>query len=230
MATLIPSLAALRDEFNRTFPGRSRYSDGWIGDAAHQAGPSDHNPDERGYVHAIDVTKDLNTPGASMQEIVNKIVADCRAGRETRLTYVIFNRRIASASRGWTWRDYSGSNPHDKHAHFSGSNAPAKERNTARWALIEKGKDVLDNDDQKVIRGIVKEVVIEELNSWAKRDPIASIFARTGYVANQAMPALLSSVGQIKADELSPEEIDALAAAIVEAMPEGLAGAVRSRL
>ncbi len=56
MAYLVPSLARLRTEFNQLNPGRDKASDGWIGDAEHQANPtSDHNPDERGAVHAIDV-------------------------------------------------------------------------------------------------------------------------------------------------------------------------------
>jgi hypothetical protein len=33
--------------------------------------------------------------------------------------YVIFNRRIASARRGWTWRAYIGDSPHTDHIHIS---------------------------------------------------------------------------------------------------------------
>ncbi len=38
---------------------------------------------------------------------------------EKRISYVIFNGRIASARMGWRWRKYSGSNPHNHHCHIS---------------------------------------------------------------------------------------------------------------
>src|SRR5688572_25663599 len=100
MPQLVPSLVALRTEFNRLFPGRDKTSDGWIGDTAHSATKSDHNPDLRGLVHAIDVDRDLRGD-VTMAQVVDLIVTRCRTGRERRLTYVIFDSRIASASRGW---------------------------------------------------------------------------------------------------------------------------------
>lgn len=144
--TLVPCLQQLRAEFNRIAPGRDKASDGWIGDPAHQATKSDHNPDSRGLVHAIDIDRDLRA-GIDMQDVVDHLVARCRSGAEKRLTYVIYNRRIWSASRGWTARTYTGSNPHDKHAHFSASDTPAREASTASWhledlmALTEADKD-----------------------------------------------------------------------------------------
>jgi hypothetical protein len=136
MAELVPCLVALRSEFNATFPGRDRRSDGWIGDPAHQARDSDHNPDARGLVHAIDVDADLSAM-ADMQTFVDHIVARCRSGAERRLTYVIYNHRIASASRGWIWRAYDGDNPHTAHAHLSASDTPARENDTRSWHLEE---------------------------------------------------------------------------------------------
>ncbi len=49
----------LREQFDDSFPDRDRTSDGWIGDTRHAARKSDHNPDEQGWVRAIDVDKDL---------------------------------------------------------------------------------------------------------------------------------------------------------------------------
>jgi hypothetical protein len=141
MATLIPALDSLRAEFNRRFPGRDKASDGWIGDADHSANDSDHNPDSRGLVHAIDVDEDLRDPyrRTTMRDCVDKIVADHKAGRDNRLTYIIYERAIWSASRGWESRAYTGSNPHDKHAHFSARRWPAitsRERDTSSWGIV----------------------------------------------------------------------------------------------
>lgn len=55
---LAPSLAVLRAEINARWPGRDKASDGWIGDTAHQSTRSDHNPNSRGSVNAIDIDED----------------------------------------------------------------------------------------------------------------------------------------------------------------------------
>jgi hypothetical protein len=136
MAALAPCLVTLRGEFNQVAPGRDKSSDGWIGDAKHQARPtSDHNPDLRGLVHAIDVDEDLRVPGLSMEACVQHILRRCRAGMEKRLQYVIYEKRIWSASWGWAQRAYSGPNAHDHHAHFSAKYTPALESSTASWGL-----------------------------------------------------------------------------------------------
>jgi hypothetical protein len=159
MARLVPCLVALRSEFDEAFPGRDRESDGWIGDRAHQATQSDHNEDERGLVHAIDVDDDLGE-GASMQDVVDELVDRCRSGAEKRLTYVIYDRRIASASHGWVWRPYAGPSPHTEHAHFSASDVPARETDTAPWhledvpvALTAADKAWLSAEIRKVVTG-----------------------------------------------------------------------------
>jgi hypothetical protein len=146
MATLVPCLDALRSEFNRNFPRRDKASDGWIGDASHQASRSDHNPDSRGIVHAIDVDEDLRAPGASMRECVDEVVRRHRAGQDNRITYVIYERTIWSATYDWRPRAYSGSNPHDKHAHFSASYVRARENNRASFG-VEDIVTQADRDD-----------------------------------------------------------------------------------
>jgi hypothetical protein len=149
---LVPCLATLRSEVNRLAPHRDKASDGSIGDAAHSTSSSDHNPDETGNtpyedadsrneVHAIDVDKDLRKPGWSMQKCVEIIVVRHRTGRDNRLQNVIYNRRIWSRSWGWTARAYTGSNPHDKHAHFSARYTTAQENDTRPWGLLEAEDD-----------------------------------------------------------------------------------------
>lgn len=111
---LARSLEVLRAEINAIAPGRSKASDGTIGDSRHQAGASDHNPNSAGVVCAADFTHDPGH-GADMTRIAEHI----RTHRHPALKYVIFDRRIASASSGWAWRTYTGSNPHTKHMHVS---------------------------------------------------------------------------------------------------------------
>src|SRR4051812_32280151 len=53
------SLVVLRQQANELWPNRSRASDGLIGDAAHAATPSDHNPTpDTNVVCAFDLTHD----------------------------------------------------------------------------------------------------------------------------------------------------------------------------
>ena len=126
---LVPCLVTLRAEFNALNPSRDKASDGWIGDTAHQAETSDHNPDSAGRVLAIDVdaTGPWPVPFADLVE-------HCRG--DSRLEYVIYNRRIASRDQGWTWRTYTGtSDPHISHAHFSARHDHTGGTSTAPWHL-----------------------------------------------------------------------------------------------
>ncbi|MFF5297366.1 hypothetical protein [Paractinoplanes globisporus] len=143
---LIPCLKALFADFDRIAPSRDHASDGSIGDAAHQHEVSDHNPDETGSVpihdadhinevHAIDVDDDLRESDLTMEKCVQFLLARCRSGAEKRLRYIIYNRRIWSASSGWVQKTYTGSSPHTEHAHFSASYATNLEASTASWHL-----------------------------------------------------------------------------------------------
>lgn len=108
-------LDKLLAQINEMAPNRSKASDGSIGDPAHRDRPSDHNPDAQGVVRARDFTHDPGH-GADMGEISEAL----RLSRDRRITYVIFNRRVFSATNEpWRWRPYTGSNPHDKHMHVS---------------------------------------------------------------------------------------------------------------
>jgi len=153
---LIPSLVRLRSEFDLIAPGRDKGSDGAVGDLAHQSSCCDHNPDETGNVpirdvdrtnevHAIDVDVDLRAPDLSMEDVVQFLLARCRDGQERRLRYVIFNRRIWEAP-GWVEQPYRGKNPHDHHAHFSGSYASGLEADTSSWHLEDLMAGLTDAD------------------------------------------------------------------------------------
>jgi hypothetical protein len=143
---LIPCLKALFAEFDRMAPSRDHASDGSIGDAAHRQEVSDHNADEVGKVpihdadhinevHAIDVDNNLNESDLTMEKVVQFLLGRCRSGAEKRLRYIIYNRRIWSASSGWVQKTYTGASPHTEHAHFSASYITSLEASTASWHL-----------------------------------------------------------------------------------------------
>jgi len=110
----------LREQFDDSYPDRDRRSDGWIGDTRHQARPSDHNPDEQGIVRAIDIDRDLSgTPKPDlMPDLADQLRLAAKRG-EKRISYLIFQGRIASSKKGWAWRPYDGANKHNHHIHIS---------------------------------------------------------------------------------------------------------------
>ena len=111
----------LRLQVDDSYPSRDRKSDGWVGDSRHQARPtSDHNADENGIVRAIDIDRDLcgvSKPDL-MPDLADQIRLAAKAG-DKRISYIIFESKIASSKKGWAWRPYSGINPHRKHLHCS---------------------------------------------------------------------------------------------------------------
>ncbi len=120
---LAPSLVRLRREVDARWPDRDTASDGWIGDPAHSARVSDHNPDEKGCVHALD----LDTDGINVALLLREVIGD------PRVWYVIHNRRIHSRTYDWASRVYTGANPHLTHVHISIRYARFAERDDSRW-------------------------------------------------------------------------------------------------
>ena len=108
----------LRAQINAKWPKRDKSSDGWIGDTRHQARPSDHNPDENGWVRAIDVDADLTKKYKDQSwDLANELRLFAKAG-EKRISYIIHHGKIASSRMNWKWRTYKG-NPHTGHIHIS---------------------------------------------------------------------------------------------------------------
>jgi hypothetical protein len=151
-AVLTVALTRLRSDFNEAFPARDKGSDGWIGDTAHQESTSGHNPDDtsgvsaeysdsdsKAEVRAIDVDKDLKST-VTMQDVIDRVLAT--ANDLKRLKYIIFNRYQWSKSNGWKRTDYYGSNPHDKHGHFSGD--PAYDEDGSQWSVATIGEGMTD--------------------------------------------------------------------------------------
>lgn len=124
---LAVSLRTLRDEINAWAPNRSKASDGTIGDPAHAARASRHNPNDFGVVCALDVTHDP-AGGCDVHALADRLREMKAAGAgHPELAYIVSNRRICSPTNGWAWRSYSGSNPHTLHAHFAVGVGPDSE-------------------------------------------------------------------------------------------------------
>lgn len=131
MAYLAGSLRQLFREIDALWPNRDRRTDGWIGDADHQTRQSDHNPDERGIVHAIDIDRD----GIEPQYVIDRVA---RTDRPT--AYVIYNRQIWSRTRNFAVRPYTGDNPHTDHIHVSILYGPDYETDIWAWDVADLGK------------------------------------------------------------------------------------------
>ena len=117
---LSKSAIQLREQIDDAFPDRDRTSDGWIGDTRHAARKSDHNPDEQGWVRAIDIDRELS--GKRKPDVMPDLADLIRLYGKSypkRISYVIFDGKIASAKKGWAWRPYDGINKHNHHCHIS---------------------------------------------------------------------------------------------------------------
>lgn len=127
---LAPTLTQLLREINAAFPLRNKTSDGTLGNASHAASKSDHNPDDRGVVCAVDVDEDLDgsaadsypffNPGQpAKRRLVDLLIGLAKAGLLPQLYYVIYERKIYSRTNNFEPRAYSGANAHEHHVHVS---------------------------------------------------------------------------------------------------------------
>jgi hypothetical protein len=111
----------LREQFDDAFSDRDKTSDGWIGDTRHGSRKSDHNPDEQGWVRAIDIDRDLSGKAKPdlMPDLVDQVLTLCKKGSEKRIAYIIFDGFIYSSKFRFIKRKYTGANKHNHHVHFS---------------------------------------------------------------------------------------------------------------
>ena len=140
-------------QVNAAYPNRAKGWDGTIGDAAHQSRASDHNPwvvdGATGVVTAMDITHD---PAHGCDG--NQLSAALRASADARIKYIIWNKRICNASAigsvpAWTWRTYTGKNPHDHHVHLSVKSDKARYDNEADWSFRSAEEAVAEMPDDE---------------------------------------------------------------------------------
>lgn len=214
---LAPSLTTLRAEINARWPRRDKTSDGWIGDRAHQATRSDHNPNARGSVNAADFDED----GINVAEVIDAFE------RHPSAHYWIYEGQIADRDDGWRRRPYAGSNPHDKHVHVSIRQTRQAEQDTRPWGLTKEDDIVATLDEMKTaMRQVLDAQVPFRSDGIAKANPdrprgvsdraLAEYAWHDGGRALAELAALRSAVrtlGEVIAREsASPDEVRALLA------------------
>jgi hypothetical protein len=113
---------------------------GTIGDQAHRAEVSDHNPDQWGYVCAADPMIGPHFTEADAEDLFDRITAFIRGG-DRRAAFIVYNRRIVSSTvQPGVIRKYTGSDPHTGHVHLSVPHS-SNPRPTTSWDLFPQGKD-----------------------------------------------------------------------------------------
>ena len=153
------SLNQLLAEINDSAPRRSKKSDGSIGDQAHQSRTSDHNPCKcHTAVCARDFTNDP-AGGFDAHSFADWLRKRCASNVETRVKYIISNRRIASPTKDWVWRAYTGSNPHAAHIHISVLHGPEKFNDKKSWGwkgVVTPPKPPVQEDEDMLFDGFWK--------------------------------------------------------------------------
>lgn len=176
---LAPSLIVLHEQLNLAYPKRDRTSDGSIGDLAHQARRSDHNPDSGGVVRALDTDEDLFA--TTSREPSRAVVESIRSSRDDRVKYMIYEGEIVSsyassggsttgAGAAWEWRSYSGPNAHAHHWHLSILSTMTAANDTRPWAIA--GAQPRDQGDDMAIKikdtGRAVRAVKKMYNDWVE--------------------------------------------------------------
>jgi len=214
---LTKGLQNLRDQMNAAFPDRDKTSDGTIGDAAHQAETSGHNPDDTAgsraewngdpdstpEVRAWDMDSDLRSPGVTAQQVVDHIRH--LPSVSSVLRYMIYNRKIYKASNGWAAEDYTGPSAHTEHIHFSGAYSQAADNNTSFDYRLE--------------------------DLMAISDDVAKISGQVEYnrkVLGNIQLALTAIAGKVDADPVDEQEI--VSGVLAGLSPQAIAAAVPADL
>lgn len=132
-----PILAPLIAEVRAEHPGMTIYT---VGDLAHQAEPSDHNPDPWGFVCAADFMLGAHFTAADAERLFDRLTALL----DDRMVYVIYNRRIVSTvvSPGKV-RAYTEEDPHTNHVHVSVKHGPTPHP-TGSWHIYQEATVATD--------------------------------------------------------------------------------------
>jgi hypothetical protein len=169
---LANSIKTLLDQVNAAYPHRRKDSDGGIGDEAHAARTSDHNPYIKvkgvGIVRAFDFTHAPET-GFDAYAFAEMMLKN----KDYRVRYVISNKKIAYGKGGssdgsatpWKWYPYHGSNPHDHHTHVSVTEKEAEFDSPSRWNIGGMAEEAVKPEMAEAANNYVPPPTTLRLNS-----------------------------------------------------------------
>jgi hypothetical protein len=152
-----PAAIAVLRQATAISPSRKKASDGLLPSAAHihQNPNSDHNT---GY--AVDLTDDPKN-GIDCIDIFEKLKED------KRVKYLIFKGKIWSAEKAKQGnRDYTGSNPHNKHLHISINDDMGND--TSPWFWWMNQPKIINQIKAKAIPAPTKKLAREEVCTCCK--------------------------------------------------------------
>jgi hypothetical protein len=113
----------LRQQVDDSYPDRDKSSDGWIGDISLiKFRRSDHNPDAKGIVRAIDIDRDLfgKAKPDLMPYLADQIRVYAKRDKSKRISlYHLRRSELLPLAWGGAGASIRGVNPHDKHCHIS---------------------------------------------------------------------------------------------------------------
>lgn len=131
---------------------------GTIGNLAHQAEASDHNPDQWGFVCAADFMIGPHFTATNAEDLFNRVTNFIRSG-DLRAAFVIYNRSIVSSTvQPGVIRRYLGTDPHTGHVHLSVPHSSVP-RPTTFWKLFTQGKDWFDMATQADLENALTNVL-----------------------------------------------------------------------
>ena len=186
-------------------PATPASSWGSIADSAHDP-TSDHYPHYYGALGSIAVVCARDFPHAPALGLDAHAIAErIRLSRDTRVGYVISNRRITGPNHGWRWDPYSGSDPHDTHIHVSSVHTASAD-NTRDWQI---GGDMFETPDRTSLQHT--EVMVGQMFTEV-RGTLAGLRAAVGAIAAEV--------------NIDPVELAAVADAARQASEAGTAAAL----
>ena len=166
-----PSLNVLRDEIDDAYPHRQKKLDGTIGDAAHAARDSDHNPNSRGSVNA----RDVDEIGIDAWALVACAILDDRTN------YVIYEGRIWQRKHGFKPRPYTGPNAHKQHVHISILQTRQAEQDVRPWGYRNRTTttNTEKENDMATAKEIAKEILLYPVQANGKTQPLVQHLAES---------------------------------------------------
>lgn len=192
MARLAFALKKLREQVNDAAPKRSKESDGWIGDTKHSARKSDHNPNKKGVVCALDITHDPDG-GFDSYEFAEHL----RQERDERIANIISNGRIFSSTVSpWKWRKYTGANKHAHHVHISVAQDPSKYDDESAWDIGVKPPPDIEEPEEEAPKktGITETSAVGGAASGG--DAIYQVFDAASSAPKSVWESLINAVQQ----------------------------------